>query len=487
MWALWRPLLPCCGRMALSKSSHYSTDVSAADSSLAFLVKSLLYPVTAVVSLYGCLAAWNEQIYGMYCLIAVLAFVGVADLFDVTRLRAPPRGAFALRSVADICVRWALVIGFIWILLHLSGLTASVNTEPLRLWAAITPFFLWLSDYLAHFVLLRGHSRAGSPRRAIIIGVTELGTRLEQTLRQDLSLRTEVIGFCEDRSVDRIAPEHRTKLLGTTRQLADFVASRGANVVYITIPMSRDARMNAILEALRNSTASVYFVPDIFVFNLIQARFDTVDGIPLVAVCESPYFGIRGVAKRIFDMLISAVAIALLAPVMLAVAIGVRLSSPGPIFFRQTRYGLDGKEITVLKFRSMKVTEEGRSHFIPVVRGDARVTRFGAFIRSTSLDELPQLFNVLGGSMSIVGPRPHVIAVNEQYRRLIPSYMVRHKVKPGITGWAQINGYRGSDSLEAMQKRIEFDLEYLQHWSIGLDVMILMKTATLVLRDQRAF
>jgi len=473
--------------MALSKSSHYLTDVSAADSSTAFLVKSLLYPVTAVISLYGCLAAWNEQLYGMYCLIAVLAFVGVADLFDVTRLRAPPRGTFALRSVADIWARWILVIGFIWILLHLSGLTESVNTEPLRVWAVVTPFFLWISDYLAHFVLLRGHARSGSPRRAIIIGVTELGTRLERTLQGDLALRTDVIGFCEDRSPERVPAEHRAKLLGRTEQLSDFVAQHSANVVYITIPMSRDARMTAILDALRNSTASVYFVPDIFVFNLIQARFDTVDGIPLVAVCESPFFGIRAISKRIFDILISAVAIAALSPVMLTVAIGIRLTSPGPIFFRQTRYGLDGKEITVYKFRSMLVVEEGRSNFVPVTRGDPRVTRFGAFIRRTSLDELPQLFNVLGGSMSIVGPRPHVIAVNEQYRRLIPSYMVRHKVKPGITGWAQINGFRGSDSLEAMQKRIEFDLEYLQHWSLGLDLMILMKTATLVLRDQRAF
>jgi putative colanic acid biosynthesis UDP-glucose lipid carrier transferase len=472
--------------MALSKPTHYSTDVNAADSSAAFLVKSLLYPVTAVLWLGGCLLAWDEQLYGPYCLVAVLAFVGVADLFDVTRLRSPPRGAFALRSVADIWARWILVVGFIWIVLHLSGLT-TVNTEPLRFWAVTTPFVLWISDYLAHFVLLRGHSRATSPRRAIIVGVTELGSRLERTLGEDLSLRTEVVGFCEDRGPERITASHRARLLGGTGDLSEFVTRHRVNVVYITIPMSRDPRITAILGALRDSTASVYFVPDLFVFNLIQGRFDIVDGIPLVAVCESPFFGIRGVAKRVFDMLIAAAAIAVLSPVMLAVAVGVRLTSSGPALFRQTRYGLDGKEITVYKFRSMKVTEEGRSHFVPVARGDARVTRFGAFIRSTSLDELPQLFNVLGGSMSIVGPRPHVIAVNEQYRRLIPSYMVRHKVKPGITGWAQVNGYRGSDSLESMQKRVEFDLEYLQHWSLGLDLMILMKTATLVLRDERAF
>jgi putative colanic acid biosynthesis UDP-glucose lipid carrier transferase len=228
-------------------------------------------------------------------------------------------------------------------------------------------------------------------------------------------------------------------------------------------------------------------VPDVSVANLIQARVDFVNGIPVVGVCESPFYGIRGLAKRMCDIVLSSAMILLLLPVFIAVAIGVRRSGPGPIVFKQRRYGLDGKEIIVYKFRSMTVTEDGDLTYTQVIRNDVRVTRFGAFIRKTSLDELPQLFNVLEGTMSLVGPRPHAVAVNEQYRRLISGYMVRHKVKPGITGWAQVNGHRGGDDLESMQNRVAADLEYLRNWSLGLDLTILLKTVALVWADRRAF
>ncbi|PZN26898.1 MAG: undecaprenyl-phosphate glucose phosphotransferase, partial [Proteobacteria bacterium] len=219
----------------------------------------------------------------------------------------------------------------------------------------------------------------------------------------------------------------------------------------------------------------------------VQPRFDLVNGVPVLAVCESPFYGVRGIAKRLIDIVIAVTALVLLSPVMLAIALAVRLTSPGPVIFKQTRYGLDGKEIVVYKFRSMRVTEDGRTRYTQVTRQDARVTRVGAFIRSTSLDELPQLFNVLEGSMSIVGPRPHAVAVNEQYRRLIPGYMVRHKVKPGITGWAQVNGFRGGDDLGSMRQRIAFDLEYLQNWSLALDLLIILRTAFVVWNDRHAY
>jgi putative colanic acid biosysnthesis UDP-glucose lipid carrier transferase len=192
-------------------------------------------------------------------------------------------------------------------------------------------------------------------------------------------------------------------------------------------------------------------------------------------------------AKRLSDVAISAAALLLLAPVFALVALGVKLSSPGPAIYRQKRYGLDGKEIIVYKFRSLSVVEDGASSYTQVARDDVRVTRFGGFIRKTSLDEIPQLFNVLLGNMSIVGPRPHAVAVNENYRRQIPGYMVRHKVKPGITGWAQVNGYRGGDDLHAMTMRINYDLEYLRHWSLGFDLIIILKTAFMVWKDRHAY
>jgi putative colanic acid biosynthesis UDP-glucose lipid carrier transferase len=277
------------------------------------------------------------------------------------------------------------------------------------------------------------------------------------------------------------------RLLGDPSHLPQFILRNDVQIVYITWPMMREARILELLETLRDSTVSIYFVPDVSVANLIQARVDFVNGIPVVGVCESPFYGIRGLAKRACDIVLSSAMILLLTPVLIAVALGVRRSGPGPIMFKQRRYGLDGKEITVYKFRSMTVTEDGDHTYTQVIRNDARVTRFGALIRRTSLDELPQLFNVLEGSMSLVGPRPHAVAVNEQYRRLISGYMVRHKVKPGITGWAQVNGFRGGDDLESMKNRVAADLEYLRNWSLGLDLAILLKTVALVWADRRAF
>jgi putative colanic acid biosynthesis UDP-glucose lipid carrier transferase len=209
--------------------------------------------------------------------------------------------------------------------------------------------------------------------------------------------------------------------------------------------------------------------------------------MPVVAVCETPFTGFNGLIKRFSDIVLSLLIIVLISPLLLICAIGVKLSSPGSIIFKQRRYGLDGKEIVVYKFRSMTVCEDG-DVVKQATRNDQRVTRFGAFMRKTSLDELPQFFNSLGGSMSIVGPRPHAVSHNETYRKLIKGYMVRHKVRPGITGWAQVCGYRGeTETIEKMEKRIEHDLEYLRTWSIMLDLWIIIKTLLVVVTDRRAY
>jgi putative colanic acid biosynthesis UDP-glucose lipid carrier transferase len=231
-----------------------------------------------------------------------------------------------------------------------------------------------------------------------------------------------------------------------------------------------------VVEALRDTTASVYFVPDVFTFSLLTAGFTDLRGIPLVSLWETPFFGLNGWVKRLEDLVLASLILLLISPLMLFIALRVKLSSPGPVIFKQRRYGLDGHEIIVYKFRTMKVCEDGPA--IPqATKDDQRVTRLGRFLRSTSLDELPQFFNVLMGTMSIVGPRPHAVAHNEYYRRLIPGYMLRHKVRPGLTGWAQINGWRGeTETLDKMEKRVEFDLDYLRHWSLGFDLKIIWLT-----------
>ncbi|MEA3182761.1 MAG: hypothetical protein QOI59_6284 [Gammaproteobacteria bacterium] len=456
------------------------------DSPMVFVIKSLLLPIIPVLTLLLCLEVAQEPIRGRYFLIAVLTFIGACEFLGSPRITTnSPRAHRWI--LLEITGRWFVLVGLVSVLVYLSGITRWLSFPPLIGWVVVTPLALFVAQTKACSVLANTGRRGGSLRRAVIVGMTEVGVRLESALRADAFLRTEVAGYFEDRSVDRLVARSATPIIDTTKGLAEFVAGHNIEQVFITLPMTSTARILSLLEQLHNSTASIYFVPDLIAFNLIQARFDVLGGIPIVAVRETPFYGAAWVLKRFTDILIAAAAITLLLPVLLLVALAIRIDSRGPVVFKQKRYGLDGREILVYKFRSMRVVEDGKSEFRAASRRDHRITRVGAFIRKTSLDELPQLFNVLQGSMSIVGPRPHPVAMNEHYRREIRGYMVRHKVKPGITGWAQVNGYRGGDDLESMRKRIEFDLAYVSHWSLWLDFQILVKTVTVVWADTNAY
>lgn len=462
-------------------------DVSPSDPFDVFLLKSLLYPVIPVLTLLVCLALFQERPMGPYLLVAVLAFLGVADLLDVVPIRIATASIMALRSLIDITLRWSLLMAFLYALLKLSGLGPNYNENLLVAWALGTPLALWIGELIARRLLRSAASFVKLERQALIVGATSVGMQLEQNLRTHPGAHVNVIGYFESRSMERIAAECQPKILGGLHDVGAYVAKNSVDIVYIALPMTPQPRIVELLNSLRNSTVSVYFVPDLKVFELVQPRFDVLDGIPVIAVCESPFYGIRGIAKRLSDICIAIGALIALSPVLLLSALAVRWTSPGPVIYRQRRYGLDGRAIVVYKFRSLRVVEDGETSYTQVGRNDFRVTPVGAFLRKTSLDELPQLFNVLIGNMSIVGPRPHAIAVNELYRSQIPGYMVRHKVKPGITGWAQVNGYRGGDDLDSMTKRISFDIEYLRHWSIGLDFIIMLKTALMIWSDRRAY
>lgn len=321
----------------------------------------------------------------------------------------------------------------------------------------------------------------------VIVGANALGFRLAKKVFDDPYFGVEVKGFFDDRNPTRLENTGGAPLLGSLDEMPRWVKEHAVGTIYITLPMVAQPRIMKMLDELGDTTASIYFVPDIFVFDLIQARFDELEGIPVIAICESPFSGFNSILKRLTDIVCAASALLLLWPVMGAIAIGIKVTSPGPILFKQRRYGLDGAQIMVYKFRSMNVLEDG-----PVIRqaqrGDNRITPFGAFLRRSSLDELPQFINVLQGTMSIVGPRPHAVAHNEQYRKLIKRYMIRHKVKPGITGWAQVNGYRGeTETVEKMRSRVAYDLDYMRNWSVSLDLLIMLKTLTVVFKDQNAF
>jgi len=467
-----------------------SRRVTSADTVPSIITKSLLYPLTCVFTLIVCLMVWREALAGRYFIVAVLAFLGASEFLDLAQIQGRQNWRIAVSRFINLSIRWMLVVAFVWAVMRIAGLTDGLDRRLLFAWVISTPLALWGGQELAQYFLVQSKvARARSlraTRSAVIVGATDSGVRLEHMLRDDWMLRTNVLGYFDDRDRSRL-PIDGGKVLGRFTDLSTFVAAQSVGVVYVALPLYKCPRVSQLLESLRDSTASIYFVPDLFLFNLVQARMELLRGIPLVAVCETPFFGMRGAAKRVIDIAISSLGIALSAPVLLAVALAVKLTSRGPIIFKQKRYGLDGKPIIVFKFRSMTVTEDGHSRYPQVSKNDSRVTAIGALIRKTSLDELPQLFNVLGGSMSIVGPRPHAVAVNEQYRRLIPGYMVRHKVKPGITGWAQVNGYRGGDDLDSMRKRIEFDLTYLNHWSLQFDFRIIFLTVFLLLRDRNAY
>jgi putative colanic acid biosysnthesis UDP-glucose lipid carrier transferase len=381
---------------------------------------------------------------------------------------------------------------FTWTILACLILAFGITTRYITMFphqAVVT--WLWLTpmcQIIAMLVLRKISPKLikiqGPTKRAIIAGMNNQGLLFAEKLANNEYSSVEFLGFFDDRISDRTDSDSGFPILGKLNDLAEYANSNDVSVIYLSLPMASQPRILKLLDDLKDTTASLYFVPDMFMTDLIQGRMDQVDGIPVVAVRESPFTGFDGLIKRLGDLFFAIIILILIFPILVIIAIAVKLSSPGPIIFKQRRYGLDGKEIRVYKFRSMRTTEDGEK-VTQATKDDARITKVGAFIRKTSLDELPQFFNVLQGRMSIVGPRPHAVAHNELYRKLIKGYMIRHKVKPGITGWAQVNGLRGeTDTVEKMKLRIDYDIEYLRHWSTKLDTYIIFKTVWVVLRGQ---
>jgi putative colanic acid biosynthesis UDP-glucose lipid carrier transferase len=440
-----------------------------------------LDPLILVLSLFCCERAFGEQPSPAFVALTLLTWIICGQLFD--RIGASEAASLGYwdfsRSFTRVLLQWMTVAG----MLFLAGLTFKATDifgrQAILTWFVVTPVALSATHLVRRQVRLRSENAAAS--RYIIIGVNEVGVELARRLPP-----SGFMGYFDFRSVDRLAQIAGTeKLAGHCRDTANFVREKGIKVVYIALPLANVPRMSELVNALRDTTASVYFVPDAFAFDLIQGRLVAINGMPALSVCETPLHGLEAVFKRAMDIVIASLGLIFLAPLLLGVAAAVRLTSRGPALFRQRRYGLDGEEIVVYKFRSMRVCEDG-GVVTQATKGDPRVTRVGAFIRKTSIDELPQLLNVLQGKMSLVGPRPHAIAHNELYRKLINGYMIRHKVRPGMTGYAQVHGLRGeTETLEKMSERVRYDLEYLRKWSPWLDVKILVKTFLVVLQDQR--
>ena len=441
-----------------------------------------LEPLAAVLTLGVCALIFRVPFTPSVGAVAVLAFVMWGRVFG----RPHADDELSSRSHASvfgrIIIEWSAIVG----VLLLSGFAFKVTEQFSRAmmltWFTVTPLTL----YAVHVARLRAQwfiSNSDLAPTYLIIGANTVGFELFRRLP-----RKGFLGFFDFRSADRlpdtIDPAH---LIGHCKDVAEFARTRGVTSIYIALPLSNVPRIGEMIRELRDTTASIYFVPDVFAFDLIQGRLVQINGMPAISVCDTPFHGMDAVSKRVTDILLASFALLLLAPLMLLIGIAVKLTSRGPILFRQRRYGLNGEEILVYKFRSMTVTEDG-AVVTQATKSDKRVTPLGRFLRSSSLDELPQLLNVLEGKMSVVGPRPHAVAHNEQYRKLINGYMIRHKVRPGITGLAQVNGLRGeTETVEKMSERVRFDLEYLSHWSPWLDIKIIFKTLWVIARDNNAY
>lgn len=458
------------GRMAISKQTVVSSG-----NSLVRVATRLMDAVWIAVALLAVQSLYAE-IWTDHYTVAVACAVGLFMLFaESMDLYRSWHGASLFQDLMRMAGAWVLVVLGLALIAYVTGHAGDYSRPVVLTWFVATPFVL-TAAHGALYLLLAVVRRYGfNTRRVAIVGARELGAHLAKIMLTTPSMGLLPVGFYDDRKLTgsrRVSGE----LAGDLDDLVDEARKGNVDLIYITLPMFAEARIRRLINRLSDSTVSVYLVPDVFMYELLHSKWGNVGELPVISIFDTPFYGVDGWLKRALDLVLGSIILALIAVPMLGIALGIKLTSPGPVFFKQRRYGMNGEKIEVWKFRTMTVCEDG-NEVTQATRHDSRVTRFGAFLRRTSLDELPQFINVLQGTMSIVGPRPHAIAHNEQYRKLISGYMLRHKVKPGITGLAQINGWRGeTDAIEKMQKRIEHDLGYISNWSVGLDLKIIFLT-----------
>jgi putative colanic acid biosynthesis UDP-glucose lipid carrier transferase len=446
----------------------------------------VLDPLIIMGSLYFSTMLFEEPFSGYSLVLMILAFFISTAVYQHIDPYRTWRSGRMLAYARDTVFGWCVTIAVLLFLGSASGLKYYYDERVILAWFVAVPVIL-LCSHIAVRRAMISPQKTDEVRSVVVVGANDVGLKFATICDRHPNLFMQVHGFFDDRTDDRHPPALSHPMLGKMSEIASYVREHGIKMIFISQPISAQPRIRKLIDELQDTTASVYFLPDVYIFDLMQARFDNVGGMPVIAICETPFMGLNSMIKRASDIALGSVILLMLAPLMLVIALAVKLSSPGPAIFRQRRYGLYGEKIIVYKFRSMTVAEDG-DKVVQATQNDQRVTAIGGFLRRTSLDELPQFINVLQGRMSIVGPRPHAVAHNEQYRKLIKGYMLRHKVKPGITGWAQVNGMRGETAtLDKMEARIQYDLDYLRNWSLWLDLWIILKTVKVVLTRENAF
>ncbi|REE18896.1 putative colanic acid biosynthesis UDP-glucose lipid carrier transferase [Paraburkholderia sp. BL6669N2] len=383
-------------------------------------------------------------------------------------------------------------VGGGWLLVEVTGVLISFSlhrSDSLsRLWLvywAVATIVLLIVTKVIVYSILRGLRREGFNQRAVaIVGGAPYGRFLIQQMRSrpDAGF-SPVVVFDEDSTINHYEdPDAGEAIEGVPverdyQRMLQLVRQRAIRELWLALPISKEKAIHRFVMDLRNDFVNIRFIPDVRSLTLFNQPMVDLLGVPAINLAASPITDLRVLPKRVFDRLFALAALTALAPVMLVIAAAVKISSPGPVFFRQKRKGIDGNQFEIYKFRSMKVHKEEHGRITQATRRDPRITAVGAFLRRTSLDELPQFINVLRGEMSVVGPRPHALEHDDIYKDLVKGYMHRYRIKPGITGWAQINGYRGeTDRIEKMMGRVKLDLYYMQHWTFWLDIKIVVLT-----------
>jgi putative colanic acid biosynthesis UDP-glucose lipid carrier transferase len=461
--------------MTSKKTTEWGGGADAELAPLMRLIDFVLIYATLWLPTYARGGVWDQRSWAAATIAAVLFLV----IGQSIRLYEGARGIGVELQLVRACASWFVgVVPVLLFVLFITKQTEAYSRIIVSSWFVLAPFCIsiWRTTTTLGLRELRAHGY--NRRSAAIIGMTELGEQLALQMQAVPSLGLQVYGFYDDRAEERChpIPESLGTYAGSLKDAVNAARTGEIDLIYIAFPLRAEPRINELLRELSDTTASVYLAADFFAFDLLRARWGTLGDVPTVSLHETPFYGVDGWLKRLEDVVLGALILMIIAIPMLIIGISVKLTSHGPALFRQRRYGLNGEVIHVLKFRSMTVTEDG-DEIVQASEGDARITKLGAFLRRTNLDELPQFLNVLEGTMSIVGPRPHAVAHNELYRKKIQGYMLRHKVKPGISGWAQVNGWRGeTDTLEKMERRIEHDLDYIRNWNLLWDLQIILMT-----------
>ena len=425
----------------------------------------------------GALAAYRLQFNDLqlpvnyWRLIAITMLLGLLVL-STSSLYSSWRGRSLVAEMAQVLLKWAVIFGC------LLAYVGAIKVDDAQATAWVVS---WFCPSLVTVILMRllirataawARARGTGMRTVVIVGATQDTQKIINTLRGNCLMGTSIRGWFST-CVDRCPIDSSTTLLGTVDDLGRYVADNSIDQVWIALPMRDEAQITLTLDQLRHSTVDIKFVPDMFGFDLLNRSIEQLAGLPVINLQQTPLQGSARILKALEDRLLAALILLMISPLMAGIAIAVKLSSPGPVFYRQERMSWNNSTFQMLKFRSMPIDAEATTGAVWAKSGETRATKVGLFLRKTSLDELPQFLNVLVGDMSIVGPRPERPVFVHQFKHEVPSYMKKHMVKAGITGWAQVNGWRGSTDLH---KRIECDLFYIENWSLGFDLRIIVAT-----------